>query len=196
MKKKFLVGLLAIVMCFALVGCGKTESNNGGSNNGGSNNGGSTATERNYKELDKITKDNYVSYVEKFGDITFKVPSGWEIDKIEKQTGSGVYDASIRLYFTQPVDKADIEQYANDLIAECGKTTKATKEQQEKAGVTLADRWNTYDYSLASHNTTASAYQWSYLVLSHTGFEEVQVTVATATGMTEFTFTDWDKFGK
>lgn len=56
MKKKFLVGLLAIVMCFALVGCGKTESESGGSSNGESiNNGGSNTSEKsNIEGLDSM----------------------------------------------------------------------------------------------------------------------------------------------
>ena len=40
MKRKFIVGLLAVLMCFTLVGCGNDESTNGGSSNSG-NNGGS-----------------------------------------------------------------------------------------------------------------------------------------------------------
>ena len=36
MKKKLLVGLLAVVMCFALTGCGEEKTNNGGNNDGGS----------------------------------------------------------------------------------------------------------------------------------------------------------------
>ena len=33
MKKKLLIGVLALVMCFTLVGCGKTESNNNNNSN-------------------------------------------------------------------------------------------------------------------------------------------------------------------
>lgn len=32
MKKKFLIGLLAVVMCFVLTGCGEEKINNDGSN--------------------------------------------------------------------------------------------------------------------------------------------------------------------
>ena len=39
MKKKLLISLFAIIMCFALVGCGKTEENKNNNNNG-NNNGG------------------------------------------------------------------------------------------------------------------------------------------------------------
>lgn len=37
MKKKILIGLLAVVICFALTGCGEEKSNNGGENNNGGN---------------------------------------------------------------------------------------------------------------------------------------------------------------
>ena len=33
MKKKILIGVLALIMCVTLVGCGKTESNNNNTNN-------------------------------------------------------------------------------------------------------------------------------------------------------------------
>ena len=35
MKQKLLVGLLAVVMCFVLTGCGEEKTNNGGGNNNG-----------------------------------------------------------------------------------------------------------------------------------------------------------------
>ena len=35
MKKKLLIGLLAVIMCFALTGCGEEKTNNGGGNNNG-----------------------------------------------------------------------------------------------------------------------------------------------------------------
>ena len=37
MKKKFLIGLLAVVMCFALTGCGEEKANNGGNDSDGDN---------------------------------------------------------------------------------------------------------------------------------------------------------------
>ena len=39
MKKNLLIGVLALVMCFTLVGCGKTESNNNIQDNSNANNG-------------------------------------------------------------------------------------------------------------------------------------------------------------
>ena len=52
MKKKFLVGLLAVVMCLTLVGCGKSEdkepTNNGSSTNSQSGNNGSSQEQKNY----------------------------------------------------------------------------------------------------------------------------------------------------
>ena len=40
--KKFLYGVLTVVMCFVLVGCGCSKNNEGGKENGGSNNNGGT----------------------------------------------------------------------------------------------------------------------------------------------------------
>ena len=64
MKKKLLIGVLALVMCFTLVGCGKTESNN---NNNSNNNQkeNSTKAEKTISSDVEITstssKDQYES---------------------------------------------------------------------------------------------------------------------------------------
>ena len=42
MKKKFLYGVLTVVMCFVLVGCGCSKNNEGGKENGGNSNNGGT----------------------------------------------------------------------------------------------------------------------------------------------------------
>ena len=87
MKKKLLVGLLAVVMCFALVGCGKTEnkdSGNGGStNNGGSSeNSGSTA-------ISDISTSNYVNVTKTNFGIDPSV-SGLKISKAKAQGSSQI----------------------------------------------------------------------------------------------------------
>lgn len=50
MKKKILIGLLAVVMCFTLTGCGEDKTNNGGNDSNGDNQqqeqGGTTVQER------------------------------------------------------------------------------------------------------------------------------------------------------
>ena len=60
MKKKFLIGIFAAVMCFALTGCGEEKANNGGGNNDGGNGqqeqGGNN---QNQENNDTSTTGNY-----------------------------------------------------------------------------------------------------------------------------------------
>lgn len=90
MKKKFLVGLLAVVMCFALVGCGKTE-NGGSSNNGGStNNGGSNSGTEKASGLNNASKDNYVSLLKEYYGIEASdfEESGFNLQSVEGSESS------------------------------------------------------------------------------------------------------------
>ena len=107
MKKKFLVGLLAIVMCFALVGCGKTE-NGGSTNNGGSNNGGSSTGST---KIEDISTSNYVSVTKSNFGIDQEV-SGLKI-KTAKAQGS----SQINLVFT--VESGDEESLVKEFFNRC-----------------------------------------------------------------------------
>ena len=55
MKKKLLIGVLTLVMCFTLVGCGKTESNNNNTNN----NNTSEKTDKKDEKTDNKTGYEY-----------------------------------------------------------------------------------------------------------------------------------------
>ena len=79
MKKKLLVGLLAVVMCFALVGCGKSENSESGngSNNGGSNNGGSS----------KVTDVNSDGKID-FRDYLYHYAKNGGVEIVAQQTTS------------------------------------------------------------------------------------------------------------
>ena len=69
MKKKILLGLLAVIMCFTLVGCGDKE-NTGGGNSG---NGGSEKKENTVKtNWKKAEVDEY--FLEDFAELTNNVP--------------------------------------------------------------------------------------------------------------------------
>lgn len=84
MKKKFLVGLLAVVMCFALVGCGKTESNSNTGTN--TNNGSSQGIQGDDKKgdgLDNVTESNYAKVMKENYGIDPIYGDGWTIKEVK-----------------------------------------------------------------------------------------------------------------
>lgn len=81
--KKYLVGLLAIVLCFTLVACGdKKESNT----NTESGNGGSNTPQGNDNTgvgLDNVTESNYGEVMKKFFGIDPIYGEGWTIKEVK-----------------------------------------------------------------------------------------------------------------
>lgn len=70
MKKKLLIGVLALVMCVTLVGCGKTESNNNNTNNNTNNN---NTEEKTDKKDEKPTNNTGYEYDYRDGVLTLIV---------------------------------------------------------------------------------------------------------------------------
>lgn len=101
MKKKILIGLFTVVMCFALVGCGKEET----TNNGATNNGG---TEQ---------KDN-TNNNSSLGVGKYKVEKGNNSVAVITNDGSGI--STTTYYFTG--DKITsailVEEFSSKSIAE------------------------------------------------------------------------------
>ena len=95
MKKKLLIGIFAVVMCFALTGCGEGESNNGGTNNGGntgaeSGDANETITTCNLKAFSN--ENNAVVYFENGKSVKIEV---------EETLGSNYSDGDKEQYRSQ-----------------------------------------------------------------------------------------------
>ena len=76
MKKKLLMGLLAVVMCFALVGCGQEKTNNGGTNNTDGEFQGDT---NGANALENVTESNYAKLAKSIFGIEIKEFDGWTL---------------------------------------------------------------------------------------------------------------------
>ena len=77
--KKYLVGLLVIVLCFALVGCGDKKENNTNTNSGDNGNG----TEKKEAGLDNVTESNYGEVMKKTFGIEPIYGEGWTIKEVK-----------------------------------------------------------------------------------------------------------------
>jgi len=109
LKKKFLLGLLAVVMCFTLVGCGDKESTGGGnSGNGGSQQSGG--------DLKSVSTSNYKSVVKDFFGIDLIDVSGWEIEKAESLNGVNNLDLKFRIS-TKSDGKDILKQYYDKALS-------------------------------------------------------------------------------
>ena len=76
MKKKFLIGLLAVVMCFALTGCGEEKTSSG--NNGETNtNGEYQGDTKGDSDLKNVTNSNYKNVAKNVFGITVSDNTGW-----------------------------------------------------------------------------------------------------------------------
>ncbi|MDO5569743.1 MAG: hypothetical protein Q4G04_06580 [bacterium] len=107
MKKKILTGLFAVVMCFALVGCGKEETPN---DNTGTNNGGTGQQEK--------PNDNPSLGVGKY-----KVEKGNNSVAVITNDGSGI--STTTYYFTgDKITSATlVEEFSSKSIAETSYNT-------------------------------------------------------------------------
>ena len=76
MKKKLLISLLAIVMCFTLAGCNK---DNGGTKTNGEYQGSVESGDG----LNNVTDKNYKEIAKKIFGIDIKDNSGWTLVKVE-----------------------------------------------------------------------------------------------------------------
>lgn len=151
MKKKLLVGLLAVVMCFALVGCGKTE-NGGSTNNGGSE---SKAT------LNDSTKDNYASLLKEYFGLDVKdfEESGFEITKVY----GGEFTKSMELKLTYNTklgdDFASQDAYKEKLFNATKTLGDGSNYECDKEGKITSESYT--DFS--AHKNAASDYNtWYY----------------------------------
>ena len=80
--KKFLVGLLTLVLCFTLVGCGEKENNENKGNNNNNENKEETKknTEKQVTEIAKTSAKNYKINLEAMG-IEYEVIDGYYHDE-------------------------------------------------------------------------------------------------------------------
>lgn len=111
MKKKVLFVLLALVMCFTLVGCGNNESTNSGNGNSGTSGG----SEQSGGDLKTVSTSNYKSVVKDLFGIDIIDVSGWEIEKAESP--NKVNNLNLDFKITTSSDgKEIVEQYYNKAV--------------------------------------------------------------------------------
>ena len=84
MKKKILFGLLTLVMCFTLVGCGSSENkSNKESNSGNSNTEDIHGSDDKGAGLDNVTESNYAKVMKENFGIEPIYGEGWTIKEVK-----------------------------------------------------------------------------------------------------------------
>lgn len=81
--KKYLVGFLAIVLCFTLVGCGDKKENNTNTNSGNGGSGTNQGGEITGTGLDNVTESNYGEVMKKTFGIDPIYGDGWTIKEVK-----------------------------------------------------------------------------------------------------------------
>ena len=84
MKKKILFGLLILVMCFTLVGCGSSENkSNTGTNSGSNNSENIHGSDEQGAGLDNVTENNYAKIMKENYGIDPIYGDGWTIKEVK-----------------------------------------------------------------------------------------------------------------
>ena len=96
--KKYLVGLLAIVLCFTLVGCGDSKENN--TNSGSNDKGTIQGDDSKAAGLDNVTEDNYAKVMKEIFGIDPIYGDGWTI----KEAKSPNKVNNLRVNYKTPKD--------------------------------------------------------------------------------------------
>ena len=108
MKKKFLIGLLTIVMCFALVGCGSNTEEKGNTEQGNKNEEkNETSSEKSITADAKTSAANYKIDLEKMG-IEYEVIDGYYYD-----TNNHL---ELKVYLNKTFEKDDKIALHNSLV--------------------------------------------------------------------------------
>ena len=97
MKKKLLIGVLALVMCFTLVGCGKTESNN--------NNNSNNDQKENSTKAEKTVTSEAKTSASKYKIDTDKLPVEYEVIDGYYQEENG--NLELRVYLNKEYSKEE-----------------------------------------------------------------------------------------
>lgn len=139
MKKKLLIGVLALVMCFTLVGCGKTESNNNNTNNNNNQKENSTKSEKTITSEAKTSASKYKIDLDKLP-VEYDVIDGYYQDANE--------NLEIDVYLNKNYSKEDKIALHNSLvdyfktIADDGKVYGLyTDEEYDKADTEASGIW-------------------------------------------------------
>ena len=106
MKKKLLIGVLALIMCFTLVGCGKTESNN---NNNSNNN-----QKENSTNAEKTVTSEAKTSASKYKIDTDKLPVEYEVIDGYYQEENG--NLELRVYLNKEYSKEEKINLHNSLV--------------------------------------------------------------------------------
>lgn len=106
MKKKLLIGVLALVMCFTLVGCGKTENNN---NNNSNNN-----QKENSTKAEKTVTSEAKTSASKYKIDTDKLPVEYEVIDGYYQEENG--NLELRVYLNKEYSKEEKINLHNSLV--------------------------------------------------------------------------------
>lgn len=130
MKKKFLICLLAVVMCFALTGCGEEKNNNGA----GNNNGGSKQQEQSGNETNTLA-----GHLKKYGLTENDIkPSGATVEWNESSkdikviVGSSQDSAAKETFVTKVFN-------ATKAIADGGKNLKTEMKNNDYPEISITD---------------------------------------------------------
>ena len=108
MKKKILCSILALFICFTLVGCGSNESNNGGSYNGATKGAGDS--------LENVTSKNYKKVAKEVFGLEIKEENTWTLK--EAESPNGVNNLNVEYTATTTENpKGVIESYFNACLA-------------------------------------------------------------------------------
>jgi uncharacterized protein YdeI (BOF family) len=139
MKKKLLIGVLALIMCVTLVGCNKTESNNNNTNNNSNQKENSTKSEKKITSEAKTSASKYMIDLDKLP-VEYDVIDGYYQDANE--------NLEIDVYLNKTYSKEDKIALHNSLvdffktIADDGKVYGLyTDEEYDKADTEASGIW-------------------------------------------------------
>ena len=108
MNKKILTGILVVVMCFILVGCGKNE-NNGGASKDNTDQSEYQGNTEGGKDLKGVSTSNYKDVAKTVFGLEIKDVTGWTIK--DAKSPNGVNNLNIEYTVSNGEDAKSILEY-------------------------------------------------------------------------------------
>ena len=144
MKNKFLVGLLALVMCFVLVGCGKSDNENTDTKKSNSGSGEVQGSDKKGDGLDNVTESNYAKLLKENYGIDAIYGEGWTI----KEVSSPNKVNNLRINYKTPkdIDKDEwTKKYFDATLAISTDSINPVKMNFDTGALSKGDKISTYE---------------------------------------------------
>lgn len=140
MKKKILMCLVAIFLCFSLTACGEKDNSNTGDNTKNGDYQGNTEGE---DSLSNVTDSNYKKIVKNIFGIDIKDQNGWTLKKAESP--NKVNNISVDWTISSETDaKAILEEYFNECKSLSKDGVYSQGFNENYTGVVKKDKYDTF----------------------------------------------------